>query len=421
MRTMSSLRKALLVILCLVVPAAVAFGWWARGHENIAETAVRLLPKDMPEFFRAGCDAIRLSSTDPDWWANKATPELRDAEAPNHFIDLELLQGRELPRTRHEFIALCRELNVEPGKVGYLPYAANEWYQRLVLAFAEYRSRPDDKKVQAKVLYVAGVLSHYTADAAQPLHTTVHFDGRVNPDGTSPRTGIHNKVDALLEHRLPTGEKITVVAGADLFATLVENILDAHKQVDAVYELEPRLPDPNVPGNDQMDESVRTFAWERFRAALKLTTTAWYSAWLDSSKIEVPVWRGGVDRSVESTEVDWRPPRRVCSAPVMIGAVIAAAAALFAAYTYRKRRWSRMLAILMMLVCFQATLIVFPPMSALVGKERRIDWDGMLTDLLGRGLFAGLLVSGAQGRWLWQKPKRQSTGPWDGSDDTEPS
>ena len=66
-----------------------------------------------------------------------------------------------------------------------------------MLAFAEYRERSGDEAVQAKILYIAGVLSHYTGDASQPLHCTVHHDGRVEPDGTSPGTGIYLKMDAL--------------------------------------------------------------------------------------------------------------------------------------------------------------------------------------------------------------------------------
>jgi hypothetical protein len=92
--------------------------------------------------------------------------------------------------------------------------------------------------MKAKILYIAGVLAHYTEDAAQPLHTTVDFDGRLKPDGTSPRSGIHRKVDV----------------------------------------------------------EVRNFALERARAAARFTATVWYSAWIASKDVKLPGWHTAYGR-----------------------------------------------------------------------------------------------------------------------------
>lgn len=282
-------------VLCLfaaiALPCSEASAWWAKGHENVAEASLAVLPPDMPRFFRDGVAAVRLSSTDPDWWANKALPELRAAEAPNHFIDLELLKGTQLLRSRDLFNARCRELRVFPDNVGFLPYSAQEWYQRLVLALAEYRKHPDDKLVQAKVLYIAGVLSHYTADATQPLHTTIDFDGRANADGASPRSGIHARVDALLEVKLPAPTGVKIESSKDLFATIEAAIMESHGLVNQVYALENKLPNPADTGAAPLEGPVQQFATERYRAAVKLTATVWYSAWIQSMDIEVPGWR----------------------------------------------------------------------------------------------------------------------------------
>ena len=393
-------------ILALATPNAC--GWWAKGHEDVTEAAVAVLPPDMPDFFRDGVRSIRLSCTDPDWWVNKALPELRAIEAPNHFIDLELLRGRELPRSRDAYLALCRDLNVDPVSVGGLPYAANEWYERLVLALAEHRKRPEDKGVQAKALYIAGVLSHYTADAAQPLHTTVDFDGRTKPDGTSPRTGIHNRVDALLERVPESSERIDVQPVGDMFATVLETITEAHRMVPKVYEMENRFPNPDDQGGSAPDE-VRAFARDRFKAAVKLTATAWHSAWVQSKDIPVPDWRVPLDLPSGAQREEPGGGGLHFSGTVMLATAFVLLATWAATAIFRKRHWSRTLAVVATVICFQATLILLPPAPARPTPDSSVKWDEVIADVMGRVIFAVLTVSGAQGRWIWRVPRSDAS------------
>lgn len=278
----------------LAVLCGTASAWWAAAHNIIDEATVLALPEDMPEFFRKGGATISSYSMDPDVWKNRKLPALRAAEHPEHYLDLELLKGKELPRTRAEFHALCRELKVAPDKMGTLPYAIQEWYERLVLAFAEHRRWPKDERVRAKILYVAGVLSHYTGDASQPLHCTVHFDGRAKADGSSPETGIHLKMDALPDNVGITPEEaarsLRVSAVEDTFALSLATIRWSNRQVDKVYLLEAGLPavdeKPTSP-----DPRVRSLALECCRVGAVLTATVWYSAWVNSAKVELPGWR----------------------------------------------------------------------------------------------------------------------------------
>src|SRR5437764_832460 len=63
-----------------------------------------------------------------------------------------------------------------------------------------------------------GILAHYAGDICMPLHTTVDYDGRVTADGRSPHSGIHAKVDSLIEklplrpEDLAAGQKIEPLA-----------------------------------------------------------------------------------------------------------------------------------------------------------------------------------------------------------------
>jgi len=184
---------------------------------------------------------------------------------------------------------------VHPYDVGTLPYAIVENFERLVEAFAEFRQSPRDERVRAKILYTAGYLSHHTADAAQPLHTTIHFDGRADKRGKSPRTGIHKKVDAL-PGRLgiepsEAAKGLRASSVKDVFAETLKIIRDSHSRVDRVYELERALPETEGPMPAKPDRRVAGLARERVRAGARFTATVWYTAWVRSSEIELPPWR----------------------------------------------------------------------------------------------------------------------------------
>ncbi len=275
-----------------------ALAWWSQQHLPASAAAAALLPKDMPDFFRRGTAALAAYSADPDVWKEKVAPALRAAEGPNHYLDLELLQGRALPADRWKYEGLCREVRTSARAAGGLPYALQEWWERLLLAFAEHRAWPKDERVHAKTLYIAGVLAHYAQDAAQPLHTTVHFDGRLAPDGSSPRSGIHARVDALPEKLRLSAKEVADAAGGKLptlgpdgvAAMIMDAIRESHGKLDLVYKLEGKLPDPDAAPPEKVDPEVRAFALERLGAGARLTAALWYSAWTASAEVKLPAW-----------------------------------------------------------------------------------------------------------------------------------
>ncbi len=78
--------------------------------------------------------------------------------------------------------------------------------------------------------------------------------------------------------------------------------------------------------------------------------------------------------------------------------------ALLAAFIFRKRRWSRALAILLAAVCVHMTLYLIPPPPAILPGETHVDWDNLIADIFGRIIFVALLISSVQLRFIWQKP-----------------
>jgi len=284
------------VCCCVAVSAfvfmcACASAWWSEGHELIDRAAMQVLPRDMPAFFIEGEATIISYSAEPDLWSLRSFEALRSAERSDHFLDLELLRGRPLPATRKEYFDLCRRMQLNPYMVGALPYAIQEHYERLVLAFAAHRRLPNDARVKAQVLYIAGVLSHYTGDASQPLHCTVHYDGRVGPDAVSPRTGIHLKMDALFSTvritRAEVVKGLQVRASGDVFALALRTIRESQSRVECVYQLESLL---GAGEETAVAPKVRSLALECARAGAELTATVWYSAWVNSGRVELPEW-----------------------------------------------------------------------------------------------------------------------------------
>ena len=87
-----------------------AWGWWAGGHGIISRAAVMSLPDEVPTFFRSGRKMVGHMSFDPDVSKNRGTPHVSAAEHGEHYLDLELMKGRDLPDSRQAFIALCYEL-----------------------------------------------------------------------------------------------------------------------------------------------------------------------------------------------------------------------------------------------------------------------------------------------------------------------
>lgn len=278
-------------LLALLIPAP-AFAWFPQGHSIIAEGAVKALPQTMPSWFRAGAGQIAHDAQDPDIQKDRTLPHMTEQEYPEHFIDLELLKGRPLPATRREFEALCAELNVKPSDAGEVPYAIAEWTERLTMAFAESRRYPQNRYIQRKALVYAGILSHYSGDLCMPLHTTVDYDGRLKADGTSPKSGIHAKVDSLVERlKLKPADLAkaqTVAPLGELLPAIVSQLAESRTHIDQTYALESQLPPEQ--GAWTPSPAVVDFTTERARTATRFTASLFLTAWEDSAKVKLPSW-----------------------------------------------------------------------------------------------------------------------------------
>lgn len=291
---------ALIALVGLSAPGAEA--WLTPGHRRVTISAVRLLPESVPAFFRDGAATIAEGAVDPDAWRNQGTPSLADRETPEHYLDTELLGGEALPPLRSDYLALLARLGRAPKQVGFLPYAIVEGAERLALCFAEHRRWPDNEAIRAKCLFVAGLLSHYAGDLQQPLHTTIHHDGRARPDGSSPLIGLHRPTDALFQLD-PNADsalaaKEAIAAPAELWAAVRSELARSFALVDRVYELAPRIveqpegaPGAPVPPTPAVDAAaLQAFTAERYRSAARFIAELMLWSWERSASIELPNW-----------------------------------------------------------------------------------------------------------------------------------
>jgi hypothetical protein len=161
----------------------LAFAWGQWGHKHISHAAVFALPQNMQKFFFNHIDYITEAAVVPD--LRRFLINDRN-EPPRHFIDVEDFKTpiSSLPKTSKE--AFEKYDSAFLNKTGYLPWYIQDLTEKLTNAFK--------KKNKSEILFLAADLSHYIADANQPLHTSSNYNGQL-----TNQKGVH----ALWESTLP--------------------------------------------------------------------------------------------------------------------------------------------------------------------------------------------------------------------------
>jgi hypothetical protein len=291
-----SLFVSLAAIAALSVAALPqsAFAWGNEGHRLINRLAARSLPADVPAFLRSDAAAAQIEylGPEPDRWRSPAEPELAAAQAPEHFIDLELADALgPLPHNRLDFEAEVFAAGQRPEKIGLQPWEANEIWERLKAAMREYRQQTaagqDTHSVEQAVIFYSGWLGHYVGDASQPLHTTIQYNGWVgpNPNGYTTAHQIHWQFEGPFVganlHDPEVRAKMTAAKfiDGDIFDSYVAYLRHTRTYVEKVYQLEKA---GGFIGAGTPES--RDFTAERLAAGASMLRDMIYTAWLDSAK-----------------------------------------------------------------------------------------------------------------------------------------
>jgi len=288
---------ALLALLLLESPAS--FAWGNEGHLYINHVAAQKMPADMPRFLRRAVAEISYLGPEPDRWRNASELQLKNAQEPDHFIDLERVDWlNPLPATRYEFYRKLYEKRATtadhgddylPEHVGLQPYITLEIFGRLKAAFREYRRLRDlhqpTAPVEHAIVFYAGWLGHYVADGSQPLHTTIQYNGWVgpNPNGYTTQHGIHALFETTyVAQNIAAKDFSNLVRAperlADPFQQYVAYLRESNRQVEKVYALE-KAGEFSGKGTPE----AFAFTTQRLAAGSQMLLNLWYTAWLDSA------------------------------------------------------------------------------------------------------------------------------------------
>ena len=292
------LRRAAICLLVIVTLISPAWPWGNEGHSAINRVAAEKLPDSVPGFLRKAGAQLAYLAPEPDRWRNPSELALKRSQEPDHYIDLELVEGMELPPDRYSFY---RELEARrqqtpahadgllPENVGLQPYITVEVFERLIVAFREYRAAIREHRnpgfAEANAIFYAGWLGHYVGDGANPLHTSIHLNGWIgpNPNGFTTAHTIHHKMETtFINANLKRLDFADLVPSqprllSDPFHDYVKYLYDSHQYVEEVYVLE-KAGGFEGKGTDASLEFVR----HRLAAGATMLRDLWYTAWVVS-------------------------------------------------------------------------------------------------------------------------------------------
>lgn len=306
---MSVLKRAAFaaaVVFLLAVCVQHLAAWGDIGHMLINRAAAEKVPAGMPQFLKQAAARIEYLGPEPDRWRNATEASLKNTQEPDHFIDLERVADiPQLPQGRYDFYRLLYGKKVaakshaddfDPEKVGLQPYITIEVYQRMVVAFREYRrlqkeNKPTDGVEQNIVLY-AGWLGHYVADGANPMHTTIQYNGWIgdNPNGYTTSKDFHYQFESGFVQRIQPQLTITDLVKDPVrlqrpFEDYVAYLRASNALVEKSYQLEKTgaFKDTGTPEG-------REFIRQRMAAGAQMLLNLWYTAW-EESAITPPPYR----------------------------------------------------------------------------------------------------------------------------------
>lgn len=296
-------QRIFLVIVLTILAIQPASPWWDNGHVLINRTAALKVPASMPSFMRLAAERLAYLGPEPDRWRERSEFSLKNSQEPDHYLNMEMVADvPDLPQGRYDYYRLLYAKRVAakkngdeflPETVGTQPYITSEIYDRLKVAFREYRrmkqqNLPTEAVEQNAVLY-AGWLGHYVADGSNPLHTTISYDGWVgpNPNGYTTQKGIHAEFEGRFVTRTLDQMEIASlvqepVRQKDPWHDYLQYLRDSNHLVEKVYQLEKagEWKDTGTPES-------RQFLRQRLAAGAQMLLNLWYTAW-EESALPVP-------------------------------------------------------------------------------------------------------------------------------------
>ncbi len=186
---------AVLCVMALGLHTQESYAWGKDGHCLVGSVAAQLLAAEGRSAFKTHRFDLCYYNNVPDliWKA----PATYDQERIEHFFNLEPVLAQlkkdgqklsDLPTDR----ALLDDTKIQPAW-GRAPWRIQELSDELDRLAKELKKKgPNHQTLQAEWLLKAGVMGHYVADLAQPLHCTENYDGQL-----TDQKGLHRHFETM--------------------------------------------------------------------------------------------------------------------------------------------------------------------------------------------------------------------------------
>lgn len=233
------MRRSLVVVLAiaaLLSTPATASAWGIEVHKFIMARAISLLPREIRPYFEKYQASIAEHAGDPDLWRTVGWVE----EPPRHFVDMDAYGPYPFKEFPHDYDEAVRRYGLEfVQKNGTLPWRSEEMYRKLVEAFTQKAPY-----ARENIRLFSSVIAHYAADANQPFHATLNYDGQL-----TGQWGIHSRFETELVDRYQSTLRLSpgtpaaiasprefIISALTASFALVQPILDADKAAVAGHE-----------------------------------------------------------------------------------------------------------------------------------------------------------------------------------------
>jgi hypothetical protein len=305
--------------------------WGLRGHTVANLAAVEGIPENGPAFLKAQEAYIGHLGTIPDTWRSYTEPYLRISEDANHGWYTEGFDFiPDPPHSRTEFILrvydeYLKKKSADPERAkllnirytGLQAYSIMEGYERMKAGMRLYRgaataanrgsvgpsfaavsplfSDPAQVKqmLAQDIAFYMGWVGHYVADAAQPLHNSIHHDGWSgdNPKGYTRDTNIHGRFETMYVDLIQTTAPDVVKYMRkdarhleDVWKAVLDHSLEARDSVEEVYRL-----DLKGAFQKKDDTEARELVYKRLASGAGFLRDLAYTAWVESAKPVAPI------------------------------------------------------------------------------------------------------------------------------------
>ncbi len=275
-----------------------ARGWGAHGHDLSGSAAAMKLPAETPKFLRNAANQLAYLNPEPDRWRSRDESNLDkaldSAAAPDHFLDLELVPAPAFDAVnRYDFAAELIKAGQKPTTAGFVPFRILELFQRLRIEFRLWRAEKDSNKrrwIEQRIINDAGILGHYVTDVANPLHTTIHYNGWSgdNPKGYTTYTrenGIHYRFEELyVQTHIQLNDAMPLIGAARVIEKPREEIWNYLRASNALIEQLYILDKQEPFGDKTASPEHKKFVSARLAAGAQMLRDLWWTAWVTSAQ-----------------------------------------------------------------------------------------------------------------------------------------